>query len=194
MLFWLPAALLQVKALAGVTEANRKRAVIWASPPCTEYSLLKAGKPRDLEGADACVAVVGRIAADLDAAVVRPQLQQQQQQAESAQDHPAQINATNHACDAVCALIPATKDTLCCVALQCLLRARSALGMTPAVAALCWLPQVLIENPATGLLKQRDVIALYKHSYQLDYCQVGGMERGRDQCRMGGSRPTSHAR
>jgi hypothetical protein len=75
----LSSGLLQVKRLAGATEANRKRAVIWASPPCTEYSMLKGGRPRDLEGADACVAAVGRIARDLDAAVVRQQRQQQQQ-------------------------------------------------------------------------------------------------------------------
>jgi hypothetical protein len=61
---------LQVKRLAGVTPANRKRAVIWASPPCTEYSLLKSGRPRNLEAADACVAAVQRVAAELDAAVV----------------------------------------------------------------------------------------------------------------------------
>jgi hypothetical protein len=46
--------------------------------------------------------------------------------------------------------------------------------MHAAAAALCWMPQVLIENPATGLLKHRDVIAPYKHSYELDYCQVCG--------------------
>jgi hypothetical protein len=39
--------------------------------------------------------------------------------------------------------------------------------------------QVLVENPGTGLLKERDVIQAYPHSVQLDYCQVGrGGARG----------------
>jgi hypothetical protein len=54
----------------------------------------------------------------------------------------------------------------------------------PASPALCWLAQVLIENPATGLLKRRDVITPYTHSCQLDYCQVG--EGGGREC-MGGA-------
>jgi hypothetical protein len=70
LLCLLPAGCRQVKRLAGATAANRKRAVIWASPPCTEYSRLKGGRPRALQAADACVAVIARIAADLDAAVV----------------------------------------------------------------------------------------------------------------------------
>ncbi|KAF6250776.1 hypothetical protein COO60DRAFT_1568221 [Scenedesmus sp. NREL 46B-D3] len=104
---WNATTAAEVKRLAGVSAANRKRAVIWASPPCTEYSNLKTSGPRNLPAADACVAVVARIAADLDAAVV------------------------------------------------------------------------LIENPATGLLRERAVIAPYPHSCELDYCQYGYAYRKR---------------
>jgi hypothetical protein len=48
----------------------------------------------------------------------------------------------------------------------------------PALLVLCFLVQVLVENPGTGLLKQRDVIQAYPHSCQLDYCQVGGGKAG----------------
>lgn len=71
LLCLLPGVRLQVKRMAGATPANRKRAVVWASPPCTEYTTLKRGRPRNLAAADACVAAIARIAADLDAAMVR---------------------------------------------------------------------------------------------------------------------------
>lgn len=45
-----------------------RRPVIWASPPCTEYSRVKAVPyhRRDLEKADACVSVVENIASELN--------------------------------------------------------------------------------------------------------------------------------
>lgn len=98
---WDQAAADEVKRMAGATPANRKRGVVWASPPCTEYTTLKRGRPRNLAAADACVAAIARIAADLDAVMV------------------------------------------------------------------------LVENPGTGLLKERTVIQHYPHSVTLDYCQYG---------------------
>jgi hypothetical protein len=48
-----------------------RRPIIWASPPCTEYSRVKAVpyKQRDFEQADSCVSIVDTIATELDSAL-----------------------------------------------------------------------------------------------------------------------------
>lgn len=34
---------------------------------------------------------------------------------------------------------------------------------------------VFVENPATGMLKDREVISFMRHRYRVDYCQYGGL-------------------